>query len=281
MRITEQGEVLSFKYADVVLAERNLELMLAAALDALARPNARHIPAHLSGELDVEWERTLDELSSISYGYYRQHIIEDAEVLQYFEEATPVSELEHARIGSRPSRRSGRRSLADLRAIPWVFGWTQSRHHVPAWFGVGYALEECMRQGGLATLRTMMEELPLFIDLIRNVEMALAKSDFGIAKLYAALVQDEGLRERVFSKLHSEFSRTVAAILAVTGQRGLLETNEVLARSIRLRNPYVDPMSLIQVDLLRRKRMGESSEELNRALAATINGISAGLRNTG
>ncbi|MGI8770913.1 MAG: phosphoenolpyruvate carboxylase [Acidobacteriaceae bacterium] len=282
MRITEQGEVLSFKYADVVLAERNLELMLAAALDALARPNARIVPAHLTGELDPQWERVLDDLSSISYTFYRQQIIEDPEVLQYFEEATPVSELEHARLGSRPSRRSDRPSLADLRAIPWVFGWTQSRHHVPAWFGVGYALEECMRrQGGLAILRAMMQELPLFIDLIRNVEVALAKSDFGIAKLYAVLVQDEGLRERVFSKLQSEFSRTVAAVLAVTGQTELLEANRVLARSIRLRNPYVDPMSLIQVDLLRRKRAGDSSEELNRALAATINGISAGLRNTG
>lgn len=282
MRITEQGEVLSFKYADVVLAERNLELMLAAALDALARPNARIIPAHLSGELAADWERTFDELSSTSYAYYRQHIVEDAEVLQYFEEATPVSELEHARLGSRPSRRSSRPTLADLRAIPWVFGWTQSRHHVPAWFGVGYALEQCMRQtGGLGTLRAMMQELPLFIDLIRNVEMALAKSDFGIAKLYAALVRDDGLRERVFSKLEAEFLRTIEAVLAVTGQAELLESNRVLARSIRLRNPYVDPMSLIQVDLLRRKRAGESSEELNRALAATINGISAGLRNTG
>ncbi len=282
LRITEQGEVLSFKYADMVLAERNLELMLAAALDALARPNARIPPAHLTGELHPEWEQTFVELSSISYAYYRQHIVEDGEVLQYFEEATPVSELEHARLGSRPSRRSGQRSLDDLRAIPWVFGWTQSRHQVPAWFGVGHALDECIqRKDGLAVLRAMMQDLPVFIDLIRNVEVALAKSDFGIAKLYAALVRDEGIRERVFSKLQSEFARTIAAVLAVTGQTELLESNRVLARSIRLRNPYVDPMSLIQVDLLRRRRAGESSEELNRAIAATINGISAGLRNTG
>jgi phosphoenolpyruvate carboxylase len=196
--------------------------------------------------------------------------------------ATPVAELEHAKIGSRPARRSGRRNFADLRAIPWVFGWTQSRHLVPAWFGVGYALEEYTKQPrGAETLRQMMREFPLFIDLILNVEMALAKSDFGIAHLYASLVPDAGLRDRVYSKLHAEFERTLRAVLAVTGQKELLETNQVLARSIRLRNPYVDPMSLIQVDLLRRKRAGDNSDAINRAISSTINGISAGLRNTG
>src|SRR6201995_6106840 len=145
--------------------------MLAASLDALARPNARIRPRHLTGELEPLWEQALDELSSISYSFYRQHIIDDPEVLQYFEEATPVAELEHAKIGSRPPRRGGRRSLADLRAIPWVFGWTQSRQLVPAWFAVGHALESYGKKpGGAATLATMAREFPLFIDLIRNVE---------------------------------------------------------------------------------------------------------------
>ena len=282
IRITEQGEVLNWKYSDVILAERNLELMIAASLDALARPNARDPHGHFTGVLAPEWEAAFAELSDVAFAFYREHILDDPEILQYFEEATPVAELEHAKIGSRPSRRGGRRSLADLRAIPWVFGWTQSRQLVPAWFAVGYALESYgQKPGGAAILATMAREFPLFIDLIRNVEMALAKSDFGIAQLYASLVADSGVRDRVFSKLEAEFHRTRRSILAITGQSELLQNNQVLARSIRLRNPYVDPISLIQVDLLRRKRAGDDSDAINRALSATINGISAGLRNTG
>jgi phosphoenolpyruvate carboxylase len=282
IRITEQGEVLNWKYSDVVLAERNLELMIAASLDALARPNARDPHGHQSGVLLPEWEAAFDALSAAAFDFYRANIIDDPDVLHYFEVATPVAELEHAKIGSRPSRRGGKASFASLRAIPWVFGWTQSRQLVPAWFGVGHALEEYAKQpGGTTLLRAMMAEFPLFIDLIRNVEMALAKADLGIASLYASLVPEKDVRDRVFSKLQSEFDRTLAAILAVTGQRELLEKNQVLARSIRLRNPYVDPMSLIQVDLLRRKRSGEDTDAVNRAIAGTINGISAGLRNTG
>ena len=282
IRITEQGEVLNWKYSDVVLAERNLELMIAASLDALARPNARDPKGHQSGVLLPEWETAFDALSATAFDFYRANIIDDPEVLPYFELATPVAELEHAKIGSRPSRRGGKASFTSLRAIPWVFGWTQSRLLIPAWFGVGYAIGEYAKQpGGMDLLRAMMAEFPLFIDLVRNVEMALAKADLGIASLYASLVPDSGLRDRVFSKLQAEFNRTLSSLLAVTGQRELLEKNQVLARSIRLRNPYVDPMSLIQVDLLRRKRAGEDTDSVNRAIAGTINGISAGLRNTG
>jgi phosphoenolpyruvate carboxylase len=282
IRITEQGEVLNWKYSDVVLAERNLELMIAASLDALARPNALDPHGHQSGILLPEWEAALEELSDTAFHFYREQIIDDPEVLSYFEIATPVAELEHAKIGSRPARRSGRRTFADLRAIPWVFGWTQSRQLVPAWFGVGYAIERYSQKPGSAKLlRDMMAEFPLFIDVIRNVEMAMAKADLGIASLYASLMPDEEMRERVFSKIEAEFNRTLRAVLTVTGQKELLETNRMLAHSIRLRNPYVDPMSLIQVDLLRRKRAGEDTDEINRAIASTINGISAGLRNTG
>ncbi|HTV05089.1 MAG TPA: phosphoenolpyruvate carboxylase [Acidobacteriaceae bacterium] len=282
IRITEQGEVLNWKYSDVVLAERNLELMIAASLDALARPNARDPHGHQSGVLLPEWEAALDQLSQTAFCFYRANIIDDPEVLHYFEVATPVAELEHAKIGSRPSRRGGRMSFDSLRAIPWVFGWTQSRLLVPAWFGVGHAIQEyASRPGGMDLLQTMMAEFPLFIDLIRNVEMALAKADIGIAEIYSSLMPHDGLRSRVFSKLKSEMERSLRAVLAVTGQSALLEQNQVLSRSIRLRNPYVDPMSLIQVDLLRRKRDGEDTPEVNRAIAATINGISAGLRNTG
>ncbi len=281
IRITEQGEVLNWKYSDVVLAERNLELMIAASLDALARPNALLPRGRYSGVLRPEWESAFAELSEISFRYYREHIISDPEVLHYFEVATPVGELEHARIGSRPARRPGQISFANLRAIPWVFGWTQSRLLVPAWFGVGFALAEFAKKPGGATLLREMTDFPLFIDVVRNVEMALAKADLGIASLYSSLVPDAALRDRVFGMLRQEFERTRDAVLAITGQRELLESNPVLARSIVLRNPYVDPMSLIQVDLLRRKRAGEDTDAVNRAIAGTISGIAAGLRNTG
>ena len=288
LRITEQGEVLNFKYADEVLAERNLELMIAASLDALARPNARDPKGHFTGVLKPEWEAALDRLSDLSYGFYREHILDDPELLTYFEQSTPVGELENAKIGSRPSRRKASPSLSDLRAIPWVFGWTQSRLLVPAWFGVGFALEEYLAErqssselSSLELLQTMAREFPLFIDLLRNVEMALGKVDLATARLYSSLVPDTKLRERFYDLFEAEFHRTVRAVLAVLGQKELLQKNQVLANSIRLRNPYVDPMHLIQVDMLRRKRAGEDTPEVNRAIAATISGISAGLRNTG
>ena len=290
LRLTEQGEVLNWKYSDVVLAERNLELMIAASLEALARPELRRAPdsTRLTGVLRPEWETVLDTLSTTSYAFYRECIADSAETFAYFEQATPVAELEHARIGSRPAKRTDassakKRSIEDLRAIPWVFGWMQSRHLVPAWFGVGHALAAYADASpdGLTRLQEIFRSFPLFLDMIRNVEMALAKADFGIARLYASLVPDVGLRDRVFNMLQAEFELTRRMVLAVTGQAALLETNPVLEHSIRLRNPYVDPMSLLQVELIRRKRAGEESDELNRAITATINGIAAGLRNTG
>ena len=315
LRLTEQGEVLNWKYSDVVLAERNLELMIAASLDALARPALQASPGstHLTGALPEAWEQTLAQLSATSFAFYRKHIAESADTFAYFEQATPVAELEHARIGSRPAKRTDAsaqtghartRTMEDLRAIPWVFGWMQSRHLVPAWFGVGHALAafvhgESMPQqtpdmatltapqsARLAHLREIFASFPLFIDILRNVEMALAKADFGIARLYASLVEDEGLRTRVFGLLEAEFHLTRHMLLAVTGQSTLLETNPVLEHSIRLRNPYVDPLSVLQVELIRRKRAAAkrnepASPELDRAITATINGISAGLRNTG
>ncbi|MEO7521001.1 MAG: phosphoenolpyruvate carboxylase [Gemmatimonas sp.] len=277
IRITEQGEVLNWKYSDEVLAERNLELMVAASTDALAglgKPD----DAQLS-----RWEPVVDELSRIAFARYREQIADNADTLAYFRECTPVGELEHARIGSRPSKRGESRGLEDLRAIPWVFGWMQSRHVLPAWFGVGFACEHFMARGDpeRALLREMMREFPIFRDMMRNVEVGMAKADFDIAARYAELVEDASLRVRVFTMLREEFERTRRVLLDITGQSELLEKDPVLAHSIRLRNPYVDPMSLIQVSLLRRKRRGEDSSELNYALAATINGISAGLRNTG
>ena len=290
MRITEQGEVLNFKYSDVVLAERNLELMIAASLDALARPDLRSSAGgsgtHLTGRIEPAWEEAMDLLAAWSLERYRTDILECTDTFDYFQQATPVAELEHAKIGSRPAKRSGKRVLADLRAIPWVFGWMQSRHSVPAWYGAGTALERYVaeREDGLQLLQTMFYSFPLFLDMVRNMESALAKSDFSIAALYSSLVADEALRKRVFPMLKVEFERTRAMVLRITGQRDLLEKDPVLARSIRLRNPYVDPMSWVQVELLRRKRDAAPDTDetaVNRAITATINGISAGLRNTG
>ena len=364
LRITEQGEVLNWKYSDVILAERNLELMIAASLDAIARPDAvlQHQAAasllssrsaaegsasssdvgkeassrpeaanlppewrdpristaadspgyvpHLTGEILPEWESALDQISATSYAFYRKHIAEDPDTFTYFEQASPVAELEHARIGSRPAKRTDasaqrKRSMEDLRAIPWVFGWMQSRHVVPAYFGVGHALEHFIKnnvpthdprtsnleprtseEANLAQLQSMCRNFPLFLDIIRNVEIGIAKADFSVARLYSDLVEDKALRDRVYSTLHAEFELTQRMVLAVLGQSALLQTNTVLEHSIRLRNPYVDPMSLIQVELLRRKRAitstgAQASPELDRAITATINGISAGLRNTG
>jgi phosphoenolpyruvate carboxylase len=275
LKITEQGEVLNWKYAEPVLAERNLELMVAASLEALARPGGAAWRA--------EWEEALEWMSGAAFEFYRERVAENPDVVPYFEEATPVLEFDLAKIGSRPARRSSQtRGLADLRAIPWVFGWMQSRHVLPAWFGVGHAIEKFLeeRAGGEELLREMMR-VPLFMNFVGDVETGMAKADLSIARRYAGLVGDESLRERVFGMIEEEFERTRRRILSVSGQTRLLERNPVLARSIELRNPYVDPMSLVQIELLRRKRAGQESEELDYALAATMNGISAGLRNTG
>jgi phosphoenolpyruvate carboxylase len=277
IRITEQGEVLNWKYADTVLAERNLTLMIAAALHARAGLDTP------SAERQARWHDAMDALSADAFAFYRSRIAENPDILPYFQQATPVAELEHARIGSRPAKRGDSQGLDDLRAIPWVFGWMQSRHVLPAWFGVGHACERFAAFGDeqRALLAGMMTEFPLFNDLIRNVEIGLAKADLSIARRYADLVVDEALRDRVFSMIVDEFERTRRVVLRITGQSHLLEQNSVLAHSIRLRNPYVDPLSLIQVNLLRRKRAGASGDDLDFAIAATINGISAGLRNTG
>ncbi len=276
IRITEQGEVLNWKYADAVLAEWNLELMIAASLEALTRSGPQP-------KDQARWEEAMEEMSEEAYRAYRRDIAENADVLEYFEQATPVHELDTARIGSRPSRRTRGRRLEDLRAIPWVFGWMQSRHAVPAWYGVGQGLESFAHKGAghERLLRQMQRHFALFSDLVGNVELGMAKADLPIARVYSGLVKNTALSTRVFSMLEEEFLRSRRMILRISGQRELLARNRVLARSIHLRNPYVDPMSLIQVELLRRKQQGLDLAKLEYPLGATINGIAAGLHNTG
>lgn len=277
IRITEQGEVLGWKYADEVLALRNLDVMVAASLEALtlrARPESAP---------KATWEDAMEQMSAESFAFYRAQIADNPETVAYFEEATPVREFADLYIGSRPARRSQGGGLSALRAIPWVFGWMQSRHGLPGWFGVGYALERFAQAdpGHDALLRKMYRAFPIFADMIDNVEVALVKADAPIARQYADLVADAGVRERTFARIDEEWQRTQRVLLRVTEQRELLERRPVLARSIKLRNPYVDALSWVQLSLLRRKRAGETGDALNRALAATISGISAGLHNTG
>ena len=281
IRITEQGEVLNWKYADVVLAEWNLELMIAASLEALTRTGPQE-------KDQARWEQAMEEMSEEAYRIYRRDIAENSDVLEYFEQATPIQEFDAARIGSRPSRRTKGRRLEDLRAIPWVFGWMQSRHAVPAWYGIGYGLESFAKKSSAheKLLRQMFQQFTIFSDLARNVELAMAKADLDIARVYSGLVKNAALRTRVFSMLEEEFVRSRNMILRISGQRELLARNRVLARSIHLRNPYVDPLSLIQVELLRRKQQDHDLARNDRAkleypLGATINGIAAGLHNTG
>src|ERR1700723_1480172 len=199
IRITEQGEVLNWKYADPVVAEWNLELMIAASLEALTRPGEQAQPP-------ARWEEAIEEMSQEAYRVYRRQIADNPDVLEYFEQATPVNELDTARIGSRPSLRTRGRRLDDLRAIPWVFGWMQSRHAVPAWFGIGYALEKFSKSGRShdRLLRQMARRFPMFTDLLRNVELGMAKADLDIARLYSGLVKNSALGSRVFSMLEEE-----------------------------------------------------------------------------
>lgn len=194
IRITEQGEVLNWKYADSILAEWNLELMIAASLEAFTRAESANPP---------RWEEAIEEMSQEAYRMYRREIAENPDVIEYFEQATPVNELDSARIGSRPSRRSKSRRLEDLRAIPWVFGWMQSRHAVPAWFAVGHALEQFAQSGAghEQLLRQITRGFPLFADLVRNVELGIAKADLGIARVYSGLVKNPVLGKRVFPML--------------------------------------------------------------------------------
>ena len=277
VKMTEQGEVITWKYSDPALAGRTLELMVAASLDALARPLVTGTAQNTA------WEEIVERLSRESFNYYREKIVENPDIITYFEQATPVLEFDLAKIGSRPARRSASKGLADLRAIPWGFGWMQSRHVIPGWFGIGHSFERFVEQepGNLEVLRDMMKNFPFFFDMIRNIELAISKVDLPLARLYAGLVSDSALRDRVFSLIAAEYQRARGMILLITDQERLLEKHPAIARSVRLRNPYVDVLSLIQIELLRRKRSGIVDGEIDYVLAGTISGIAAGLRNTG
>jgi phosphoenolpyruvate carboxylase len=279
LRMTEQGEVLSARYGNSHLAHRHLEQIVYAVLRA---SSAEHKP------LRDDWRARMEELSAAGLAAYRALVYETPRFVEFWSQATPIHEIERLRIGSRPARRRAAPSIQTLRAIPWVFSWMQSRFNLPGWYGLGLALDALAQDNPASreTLREMAREWPFFNTMLANVQNALGKADMGIAQEYAALVQDPELRTDIFDRIRGEFERTRSRILELTEQTDILDNEPVLQRAIRLRNPYVDPLNFIQIELLKRLRAlpedeGEPRAELMDAMVVTINGIAAGLRNTG
>ena len=279
LRITEQGEVISLKYSNPTIAQRNLEQLTSAviAVQCLPETEMEELP---------QWEAHADRLAKLSLAHYQQLVYGTPEFLEYFLQATPIDLIEHLRLGSRPTRRAATADIRQLRAIPWVFSWTQSRHLISAWYGVGSALKEFETQTpeGLEQLRKMYRRWPFFRTLLDNAEMSLAKTDLGIASQYASLVESNSVRKKIFGLIEEEYARSVSAILSINGRRELLENQPVLAQSIRLRNPYVDPLNYLQIRFLsiwRKAPEAQRTEQLRRLLAITVKGVASGMKSTG
>jgi phosphoenolpyruvate carboxylase len=278
-KLTEQGEVLGWKYLLPPIAQRNLELTVGGVLGAsltVEYPNASEV---------AEYEAAFARVAATSLEGYRA-LVRHPRFVEYFQQSTPLDEIGALPLGSRPARRSGAASLDDLRAIPWVFAWNQSRQMVPGWFGAGRALRELVRERGVPFVRRMRQGWPFFATTLDAVAVALATADMPIAAEYASLVEDKELARTLFRVIALDYYRAVRAICAIAERPTLLAKDSTLARSIELRNPYVDPLSFVQIELLRRKRAivreGKAvPQDLQRALLLTINGVAAGLRNTG
>jgi phosphoenolpyruvate carboxylase len=280
IRVTEQGEVIGSKYSDREVGRRNLETMIAATLEATLLDG--------EGEHDVAlYGATMDRLSASAYEAYRQLVYETPRFNEYFRAATPLAEIAELNIGSRPASRKPSNLIEDLRAIPWVFSWAQSRVLLPGWYGFGSAVSALLeapdgtRNAATVELSRMYRGWPFFRMLVDNLEMVLTKTDMGIASRYAELVQDRALRDAIFARISAERDRSIAAVLAVTGEAELLGSSPALARAIRNRLPYLDPLNHLQVELLKRYRSRRTSERVARGIHMTINGIAAGLRNSG
>jgi phosphoenolpyruvate carboxylase len=286
LRLTEQGETIQAKYADARIGRHHLELLVAALLQAsllAERPSRSH----------AKFEAALEEIAGHAHRAYRALVHETEGFAEFFFSATPIAEIMELNIGSRPASRRTTGRIEDLRAIPWVFSWGQSRVLLPGWYGFGSGVEAYLagapdpraRRARLALLKAMAREWPFFHALTSNMEMALAKTDLSIAARYARLAANPARGRAIFRAISAEHALTIKHWLAISGQRALLESNPTLARNIKNRLPYLNPLNHLQVELIKRHRQGSgdraSSDRVKRGIHLTINGISAGLRNTG
>ena len=281
IRLTEQGEVIGSKYANREIGRRNLETLVAATLEATLLPAGKAAPATFLS--------AAGELSSASMAAYRKLVYETPGFGDYFFSATPIREIAELNIGSRPASRNPNRSIEDLRAVPWSFSWGQCRLTLPGWYGFGSAIEQFVASAATpaaakerqALLQRMYVQWPFFRTLLSNMDMVLAKSDLALASRYSELVADRKLRQKVFGMIETEWHRTSDALTLITGAKQRLAGNADMQRSVRHRFPYIDPLHHLQVELMRRYRAGEGGERLQRGIHISINGVAAGLRNTG
>ena len=276
IRLTEQGEVIAGKYANRDIGRRNLEALVAATVRATLdeAPHAEHEDYHAA----------MEELSATAYEAYRELVYGTPGFVDYFRASTPIREIAELNIGSRPASRKPSERIEDLRAIPWVFSWAQCRVMLPGWYGLGSAVDAfVLRRGesGKRLLHDMWRDWPFFRAMLSNLEMLLAKADLSIAARYKDLVGTQAPAEEIFAHIRAELDATVRAFFTITGSMGFLESNHTLARSIRNRFPYLDPLNHLQVELLKRYRAGDSEERVKRGIHLTINGLAAGLRNSG
>jgi phosphoenolpyruvate carboxylase len=280
IRITEQGEIIANKYSSPKVGRPHLETLIAATVDATLFP-----PDDLVTKQRRIYEGVMETLSTSAMTAYRELVYQTAGFAEYFFSATPINEIAGLNIGSRPTSRKATRNIEDLRAIPWSFSWGQCRLLLPGWFGLGTAIHEYLegekKAARLEILREMYQEWPLFKTLISNVDMVLAKTDLAIARSYAELLTDEKLRNKIFGAIEREYVRTVEAVNLIMDTNQRLESNPELANSLRNRLPYMDALNFIQVSLLKKYREGLESDKMKIAIQLSINGIAAGLRNTG
>ena len=277
IRITEQGEIISSKYSNAEVGRSNLEILAAATLEASLLQPQQSAPL-------AEYLKAMDELSDLAFKAYRGLVYETEGFADYFWSSTVINEIATLNIGSRPASRKQTRAIEDLRAIPWVFSWAQCRLMLPGWYGFGSAVESWIAQNpgqGMAFLQELYREWPFFRMLLSNMDMVLAKSSIAIASRYAELVPDADLRERIFGRIRREYHLSIETLLDIMGQQRLLQGNPLLERSVRHRFPYLDPLNHVQVELLKEHRAQNPDEQILRGIQITINGISAGLRNTG
>jgi len=289
-RLTEQGEIIASKFSNPEIGHRNLELVIAAVMEASLMPP---IKEGKRAKRLAEFESVMEELSELAYRAYRNLVYETPGFTDYFFAATPIAEIAELNIGSRPASRKSTRRIEDLRAIPWGFSWGQCRLLLPGWYGFGSAISIWLEQESplsktkkIALLRAMHKEWPFFSTLLANMEMVLAKTDLAVASRYAGLVADKKLRNQIFKRISIELSLTNDCLSQVTGTRERLTNNPTLARSIKNRFAYLDPLNHLQVELIKRHRSwkddGRKADiRVHRGIHLTINGIAAGLRNTG